>query len=182
MPPEEQPGIKAPTAFNHSFESPTKVWRVSGGFLASFDKGEFGGALFFAQHGAKRWTLILRSHIQNLADIGGDTYVATGGLAHLSYVVGQAYVLSRNSKGKWNVKLIFQTGLGVPVIVGTTITKPDFEDEGGRLIVIGLEPPVARRPLFGISKQGAVHYLGETTDTKSKGGDKSQPESKGRTR
>jgi len=83
VPLKELPEIKAPTTFKSAFDSPTKVWRVGGGFLASFDKGEFGGALFFALHGAKRWTLILDSHIQNLVDIGGGTFVAAGGVAPL---------------------------------------------------------------------------------------------------
>ena len=125
-----------------------------------------GGALFFAQHGAKQWTFILGSHIQNLVSLEGDTYLAVGGLAHTNYIGGQACVLSRSGKGKWKVNLIFQTEIGVPSILGTTITKPHFEGEGEKLIVLGLDPSVAWKPLFGVSKQGAVHYLGETLDPK----------------
>lgn len=166
VPLKELPEIKAPTTFNRSFESPTKVWRVGGGFLASFDKGEFGGALFFAQHGSKRWTRILDSHIQNLVNIQGDTYLAAGGVAHLQYVGGHAYILSRNNKGEWKVNLIFKTEIGVPAILGTTYTKPDVEAKAEKLIVIGLNPSLAWKPLFGVSMQGAVHYLGETLDPK----------------
>ncbi len=165
VPLEELPKIKAPTNFNRTFDSPNKVWRVRGGYLASFDKGEFGGALFFAQHGAKRWTRILDAHIQHLVGFERDTFLAAGGLAHLQ-CVGYAFIISRSNNGKWKANPVFKTRLGVPAVLGTTFTESNFEAKSEKLIVIGLDPALAWKPLFGISRQGEVHYLGETLKTK----------------
>jgi hypothetical protein len=71
--------------------------------------------------------------------------------------------------------------------------------ESKKLIVLGLEYPLGREPYFGVDANGVVHYLGERADrtsskngsagppttqpeSKSEGGDKSQPESEGRSR
>lgn len=42
--------IEMPVKFNSHFDQPL-IWRTDGGYLASFDGGEWGGALFSAAKG-----------------------------------------------------------------------------------------------------------------------------------
>jgi hypothetical protein len=196
---EDWPDVTAPTTFNRSFEAPTAVWRIDGGFLASFNAGEFGGALFFLPHGAKRWSKIVDAHVSHLERFEGDSYLAVGGLAHLQTTEGRAFLITRSNTGKWNTKIAFETQVGVPLILGTTFTDAFLEAKAEKLIVIGLDSNWGWNPLFGISRQGAVHYLGERLkdkeseqdgtgqpatrpESKSEGSDKPQPESEGRSR
>jgi hypothetical protein len=166
VPLNDLPEIKAPTTFNRAFEVPSKVWRVDGGFLASFDRGEFGGALFFAQHGSKRWTKIIDAFVQHLVCFEGDSYLVLGGLSHLASIRGEAFILSRNNNGKWKFHSVFKTDLGVPVVLGTTFTVPIDEAKAEKLVVIGLDSPWLVTPQFGISQQGTVHYLGVANEAK----------------
>lgn len=159
---KDWPQIQPPTAFNQAFQKPAKIWRMDGGFIASFDAGEFGGALFFATTDAKRWTKVLDAHIQHLERYEGDTLLAVGGLAHLDNEHGRAHLLSRTNKGRWQARVVFETQVGVPSIIGTTVTDIAFKAKAERLIVIGLESTWGWKPLFGISSKGTLHYLGET--------------------
>lgn len=158
---EDWPDIEPPIQFNQSFEAPTAVWRVDGGYLASFDAGEFGGALFFARQDAKRWSKILDAHVSHLERFEGDCYLAAGGLSHSETTEGRAFLLTIGKTGKWKAKLAFETQVGVPLILGTTFTNPFLEAKAEKLIVVALDSHWGWNPLFGISGDGAVHYLGE---------------------
>jgi hypothetical protein len=197
VPRENWPDVAAPTAFNLLFETPTAVWRIDGGFLASFDAGEFGAALFFSQHGAKRWIKIVDAHVAHLERFEGDSYLAVGGLLlNLDTTRGRAFLLTRSNTGKWKSKMVFETQVGVPLIVGTTFSDAFLEAKAEKLVVIALDS--GWNPLFGISRHGAVHYLGERLKQKeseqgagqpairpeadSEVSDKPQPDSEGRSR
>ncbi|MCW1884861.1 hypothetical protein OKA04_08985 [Luteolibacter flavescens] len=176
VPQEDWPDVAAPTTFNQAFETPDKIWRIDGGFLASFDAGEFGGALFFSQHGAKRWTKVVDAHVTHLERFEGDTYLVAGGLAHLSITEGKAYLLSRSNTGRWRSKVVFATEVGVPFILGTTFTEPIGEAKTEKLIVIALYSGWGKKALFGLSQHGAVHYLGDRPEQNGGGhGDAERP-------
>jgi hypothetical protein len=91
--------------------------------------------------------------------------------------------------------MAFETQVGVPLIVGTTFTEPLFTAKADKLIVVALDSHWGWNPLFGISRHGAVHYLGEylkdkaseggadqpasATESKPQGSEKPEPESEG---
>jgi hypothetical protein len=193
--------IEKPTNFNRYFEIPSRIWKVDGGYFGAFDAGEWGGALFFAVDGATKWTRIINTHIKDLEryDYESDTFLATGGLAHLSLSRGTAYILSRLANGEWQARVAFRSDLGIPRVAGMSATDLLLKAESKRLIVLSLECPLGREPLFGVDVTGAVHYLGERANKKSseqdgagqpatrpepkpEGGDKPQPEAEGRSR
>jgi hypothetical protein len=197
VPERDWPVAQAPTNFNRNFEAPSAVWRIAGGFLGSFDKGEFGGALFYLQHGAKKWSKIADAHVSHLQRFEGDSYLAVGGMAHGITTSGCALLLTRDNNGKWNSTTPFDTQAGVPRIVGTTFSDPLLKAKAEKLIVIALDSHWGRNPLFGISQQGTVHYLGEHPDkdknkqghsgksaspAESKSSDKPEPETEERPR
>lgn len=164
VPERDWPDAEAPTNFNRNFEAPSAVWRIDGGFLASFDKGEFGGALFYLQHGAKKWSKIADAHVSHLQRFEGDSYLAVGGFAHGMTTSGCALLLTRDNNGKWKTRIAFETEVGVPRIVGTTFSESFLKAKAEKLIVIALDSRLGSNPLFGITQQGAVHYFGEHTD------------------
>lgn len=193
--------IEKPTTFNRHFENPFRIWRVDGGYFGAFDGGEWGGALFYAVDGATKWTRIINTHIQDLEryDYETDTFLATGGLAHLSLSGGTAYILSRLPNGEWQARVAFRTDVGIPRVAGMSATDLFLKAESKRLIVLGLEYPLGREPYFGVDANGVVHYLGERSDktsseqdgtgqpatrpeSDSEGSDKPQPEAEGRSR
>lgn len=59
---DDYPAIALPAELKSQVAGPTSVWRTRSGYIASFDLGEFGGALYFAADGASRWTKILSGH------------------------------------------------------------------------------------------------------------------------
>lgn len=161
VPRELWPDVAAPTNFNRSFEAPSAVWRIAGGFLASFDAGEFGGALFFSAHGAKKWTKIVDAYVSHLERFEGDCYLAVGGMAHLTTAEGSALLITRDKNGNWKSMVAFETQIGVPRIIGTTMTEAFLKAKADKLIVIAIDSHWGWDPLFGITAQGTVHYLGE---------------------
>jgi hypothetical protein len=190
---DEWPDITAPTTFNRAFDYPTAVWRIDGGFIASFNAGEFGGALFFWQHGSKQWIKIVDAHVSHLECFEGDSCLAVGGLAHFQTTEGKAILITRGKTGNWNSKIVFETEVGVPLILGTTFSNAIYKAKAEKLIVIGLDSEWGWNTIFGISRNRAVHYLGENIKEKGseqpvtgqsatrpvvkpEGGDKPQPE------
>jgi len=155
--------IENPSNFNRHFDKPSTIWRTDGGYFASFDGGEWGGALFYATDGDVKWTRIVNTHIKDLErfDHEQDTFLAAGGLAHLGLSGGSAYIISRRASGEWNSRIVFRSDLGVPRIAGTTFTDIFLKAKAKRLIAIKLENPLGSEPLFGIDITGAIHYLGE---------------------
>jgi hypothetical protein len=193
--------IERPTSFNRKFDTPFRIWRVDGGYFGAFDGGEWGGALFFAVDGATKWTRIINTHIQDLEsyDYEADTFLATGGLAHLSSSGGTAYILSRLANGEWQTRVVFRSEVGIPRVAGMAATDLFLKAESKRLIVLSLESPMGREPFFGVDATGAVHYLGERasktsseqdgtgqpatrSQSKSEGSDKPQPGAEVRSR
>lgn len=158
---EEWPDIRNPIEFNRRFDRPTKIWRVEGGFFGAFDGGEWGGALFFATDRATKWTRIIDTHIQDLERFEGDTFLASGGLAHMSASMGAAYLITRKETGEWVPRKVFCSESGVPRITGTSSTDSFLAATSDKLIVLELEHPLDPRLLFGIDRKGAVHYMGE---------------------
>lgn len=197
IPSEDWPKIENPTNFNRHFDRPFRIWRVDGGYFGAFDGGEWGGALFFATADSPKWTRIIDTHIQDLERFEGDSFLATGGLGHLSLSEGAAYLITRLSTGEWQARMVFSSEIGIPRITGTSATDAFLKAESKKLIVLGLEYPLGSEPFFGVDATGAVHYLGERTKnklseqdgadqpatapkSKSEGKEKPKPESEGR--
>jgi hypothetical protein len=176
IPSEDWPKIEMPTSFNRHFDRPLKIWRVDGGYFGAFDGGEWGGALFFAVGDEPKWTRIIDTHIQDLERFEGDTFLATGGLAHLSLSGGSAYLITRLPTGEWQARMIFSSEIGIPRVAGTSATDAFLKAESKKLIVLGLEYPLGSEPLFGVDVTGAIHYLGERAKNKpSEQGGAGQP-------
>mgnify|MGYP003980093543 CR=1 FL=1 len=72
------------------------------GWLVGFDKGEWGGNLFWFNEKGTEYEKITSGNIKNLFEINGQIYV-TEGLAHLSMSDGQIFQVERKND-KWNVK------------------------------------------------------------------------------
>jgi len=162
------PSIPSPVEFNRHFAEPSKVWRVEGGYFAAFDGGEWGGGLFFAQDKAARWTRIVDAHIQDLCRFEGDEFLASGGIAHMSHEGGKAFLITRKPTGEWQSRRVFQSDLGVPRIVGTTMTNPFGEANSMKMIVLDVSDSTGLpAPLMGINHLGAVCYLGFRTGFES---------------
>ena len=160
------PKIENPTSFNRHFNRPFRIWRVDGGYFGAFDGGEWGGALFFATDGAPKWTRIIDTHIQDLERFDGDTFLASGGLAHLSLSGGAAYLITQLPTGEWQSRMVFSSEVGIPRVAGTSVTDIFMKAESKKLIVLGLEYPMGREPFFGVDATGSIHYLGERTKNK----------------
>ena len=163
---EDWPKIEMPTSFNLHFDRPLKIWRVDGGYFGAFDGGEWGGALFFAAGNAPKWTRIIDTHIQDLQRFEGDTFLATGGLAHLSLSGGSAYLITRLPTGEWQARMIFTTETGIPRVAGTSATDAFLKAVSKNLIVLGLEDLLDRQPFFGVDVTGAIYYLGDRAKNK----------------
>jgi len=153
--------IEKPTSFNRHFDRPFKIWRVDGGYFGAFDGGEWGGALFFATEGAPKWTRIIDAHIQDLVRFEGDTFLATGGIAHLTLSGGATFLISLLPTGEWQARMVFNSKVGIPRVAGTSATDIFMQAVPKKLIVLGLEFPLGREPLFGVDVTGVIHYLGE---------------------
>ena len=164
--PEDWPKIENPTNFNRYFDRPFRIWRVEGGYFGAFDGGEWGGALFFATHEATKWTRIVETHVQDLERFEGDTFLATGGLAHLSLSGGAAYLITRLPSGRWQTRMVFSSEIGIPRVVGTSMTDAFLRAASKKLVVLGLDYPLGRAPYFGVDPVGAIHYLGERVPNK----------------
>lgn len=155
------PSIPSPLEFNRHFTEPSKVWRVEGGCFAAFDGGEWGGALFFAQDKATRWTRVVDTHIQDLCRFEGDVFLASGGIAHMSHEGGKSFLITRKPTGEWQSRKVFQSDLGIPRIVGTTMTDPNGEAKSMKLVVLDVADSIGLpAPLMGVDSRGAICYLG----------------------
>lgn len=81
---------------------PNAAMKVEGGYLASGNRGEWGGELVLIDEKGKTQIIIN----ENVSDIFrlGDKYVALAGLAHMMSNSGLIYELSRNENGKWKAE------------------------------------------------------------------------------
>ena len=133
--------------------------------MASFDAGEFGGALFHATDGSHEWELLANEvHVQDLS-LCGSVFLAAGGLTHRGTRDGAALLIQLDKRGQWEVRQVFATSQAVPRITGRTQITPNWRDgKTEPLWVITLHDAVdgeKGKAAFGISMEGSVHYLGE---------------------
>ena len=161
--PEMWPKVKLPTNFNSSFEKPTSIWKAPGGHFASFDAGEFGGALFFAAEGARTWTKVLSGHVQGLGQFSESSFLAVGGLAHSDFSRGTVYLVTQRADGAWKARLVMTSGWGVPALIGESETRLFIEPNAPRLLVVEITDPMDDRrvSLVGFDIDGASHFLGQ---------------------
>ncbi|QQL45235.1 hypothetical protein [Sulfuriroseicoccus oceanibius] len=165
------PKVESPTSFNRLFERPSKVWRHEGGYFGAFDAGEFGGGLFFVAANEERWIRLVDTHVQDLARFDKDTFLAVGGLGHRSFAGGDAYLITRDATGEWTSRKVFASSDGIPRIIGVCGDSRFDELQSEKLYVIELVAPrAAELALFGIDREGALHYLGERWSPKHAGG------------
>jgi len=165
------PKVESPTRFNRLYERPSKVWRHEGGYFGAFDAGEFGGGLFFVAANEEHWIRLVDTHVQDLARYDEDTFLTVGGLGHLSFTGGDAYLITRDASGKWTSRKVFASSDGIPRIIGVCGDSRFDELQSEKLYVIELDAPrAAELALFGIDREGALHYLGERWSPKHAGG------------
>ncbi len=75
--------------------------KVENGWLVGFDKGEWGGTLYWFNEDGTHYEKILVGNIKNLFDVKGNIYVIEG-LAHLSMSNGQIIELVLN-ENQWTI-------------------------------------------------------------------------------
>lgn len=82
--------------------------KIENGWLVGFDKGEWGGNLFWFNEEGTKYEKIIDGNIKNIFVINGKIYI-TEGLAHLSMSYGQIFQIEKENN-KWIVekKLIYQ--------------------------------------------------------------------------
>lgn len=156
------PHIEPPTAFHRSFEVPSRVWRIAGGFFASFDAGEFGGALFHAAEGAKQWTKVVDGHFQDLGMFKEGAFLAVGGLAHLTLSRGEVCLISQQRDGSWRPQTIMKSGWGVPKLIGQSYTDIFSEAKSFKMLVVSITDPMNEtvQSLIGFDVNGKTYFLG----------------------
>ncbi len=169
------PPIEAPTTFNSHFEKPETVWEVDGGYIGSFNGGEFGSALFYADRNGNQWTRILAEPVEHCVQVKGDRFLLSGGLGHLDTVAGKVFFLERTPDGKWSTKKVLESDFGIPMLIGESRTRRFGDDPEERLFIISFGPDGFNKTLLGIDGAGAVYPLGEKApDDKEK--PKSEPD------
>lgn len=98
------------------FKSPSAVRAVSGGYLAGFDRGEFGGGLYwFSEDGQKHFRISppapagreewFPENVQGLAEHRGTFYVFQG-LAHLTLRAGRVLKVRQDPRRGWQTELL----------------------------------------------------------------------------
>ena len=156
---------EAPIIYSQEFDEPTKVWHAAGGYLASFDKGEFGGALFYANIGDKKWTKLFDDHVQHLCRFSDNCYMAIGGLAHGQAQKGTVYVFNLDKHGNWKIRKVFESDMGVPILLGEGVTKKYNRKEQQKIFVFspillgGRDDMGLPGSLLGVDHKGTIHYI-----------------------
>ena len=173
------PDFPPPLEINSYFYAPFRVWHVAGGYLGAFDGGEFGGGLFFATNGTRKWRRVLDRHILTMAPIGRRCYVAAGGLAHLGFPAGWVYLVSQDMRGRWSAKQVFSSTRDIPKIFAET-DMTNVVGDREHLVIFRLHPFIAqgvgpedsedlrigdvRSPedmLFGVNANGVISFMGK---------------------
>ena len=160
------PRVKPPITFNRNFTIPSRVWRVTGGYMATFDRGEFGASLFYVDSEGKQWTRVLNTHIQDLVKLDKDTFVVAGGLAHLTSYRGTVYILARDKHGGWATQKVISASHAVPSIAGMTMTSPLDVALSHKLIAISFSDDISEFSLLGVGRNGTIHLLGKPLNKK----------------
>ncbi|SKA88351.1 hypothetical protein SAMN02745166_01405 [Prosthecobacter debontii] len=158
---DEWPNIKPHVAFNHLFQEPLMLARLEGGYLASFEAGEFGGGLFYAQEEDEGWTRLIVGHFQDIQIFDQDHVLVTGGLEHMWVNGGETYLLTRTRQGKWKSRHVFSSRDGMPRLVGFCDLKALLGKESLFLYVLAVNSPSGFEWFLGVDKTGTVHVLGE---------------------
>lgn len=161
VPAEQWPVIKAPTTFNSFFYKPKTVWAVDGGYLASFNGGEFGSALFYADRNAKRWTRLLAEPVEHCVQVKADCFLISGGLAHLEVAAGAVFFLERMPNGKWSTRKVLEFDFGIPTLIGESRTMRLGDDPEERLFVVSFDSARFNPMLLGIDASGVIYPLGD---------------------
>lgn len=81
------------------FTHPTKALKIPNGWLVGFDRGEWGGALYWFSENGKSKYLIADGNIHNIISLNKKIYI-TQGLAHLGSDSGSISEVELNN-GKW---------------------------------------------------------------------------------
>lgn len=76
--------------------------KIKNGWLVGFDKGEFGGGLYWFNDKGTEHKRITSGNIKNLFEINGEIYV-TEGLAHITISRGQIFKV-KEENNKWKVE------------------------------------------------------------------------------
>ena len=152
------------------FDRPKAMWRLDDGFLAAYDGGEFGGALFYFSRDGKTRELVVAEHISDLISVSKRQYVATGGLEHLDSATGVVVSLKQGQDLRWKSQVVARFFDGIAGISGRTkegttivstwrsiasghLTPPDGKEAETRVIV-GAH--------FELKNDGWMRYLGES--------------------
>lgn len=160
------PDHQAPTILNSWFEKPSRVWPTAGGFLVSYEAGEWGGALFYLPDGGDKLSLITRGHISSIVNLGRNTFVAGGGLEH-GMEHGAVYRFWVDDKLEWKCEQVFFTWTGTPAVLGISprgavvaITKDisEIEEKEDRIVLT----------LYAVEADGSLQILGPPKKKKSK--------------
>jgi hypothetical protein len=86
----------------YAFEGRQVNLKVDTGWLVGFDKGEYGGNLFWFNEEGTNYEKIASGNIKNLFEIDGQIFV-TEGLAHLSISYGQIFKVERKNN-EWRIE------------------------------------------------------------------------------
>jgi len=131
--------------------------KVDNGWLVGFDKGEWGGNLFWFNEKGTKYEKITSGNIKNLFKINGKIY-ATEGLAHLYLSSGQIFAVEL-VYGKWTV----EKKIDLPnTPYATTLTKdkefliglyPNSILIDKQTIYIGMRAGILRTQFGSIDKQ-----------------------------
>lgn len=98
-------GIKLPFKIipnkndEYSFSGRQINFKIKDGWLVGFNKGEWGGNLFWFNEEGTLYEKITGGNIENIFEINGNIYI-TEGLAHLSMSSGQIFQIERKNN-KW---------------------------------------------------------------------------------
>lgn len=169
IPEDRWPQIDPPTVFNRHFQRPTKVWHIEPGYFAAFDAGEFGAGLFYSPGTGHDWIRVADTHVQDLRYFNDDRVLAVGGIAHLTYSGGAAFLIDRKSNGTWRARKVFASGFGIPKLWGDYSAPLDGgeKDYATIRLKLTLESPGGMGPTFAITSKGTTYYLGVEDQIKS---------------
>lgn len=116
--PVESKGIEDKRALK-GFNRPQAIWRVKGGYLAYYDGGEFGAALFhFSSDGSRRF-LVLADYVEEIAPLTEGGFLIAGGFRDY----GAVHIITKNDKHRWGSKLLMISLMGVPTLEGRLPNK-----------------------------------------------------------
>ncbi|MCW1912150.1 hypothetical protein OJ996_01110 [Luteolibacter sp. GHJ8] len=158
---KEGPGLPAPTRFNRDFDKPAATWHASEGYFVSYLAGETGGSLFFAEDKAAAWERLVDGRVDEVVRVGEKQYIATGGVMHMEQMSGAVYLMVMDHSGKWQVRKVYESHLGVPKVLGTSSVQT-ADGSSVPLTVFELDTKGAYPvdAIQGITPDGVVHYLG----------------------